>query len=109
MKPVERQLTAVSVACQGQINANAEFGDVTEHRRVMNQQNVNRTWYHQLFNLLRPPLDITLPVLASCLVYHAQIEVFVVQSNGGALLTQNAGALRGEQSGDGIFDSPSSS
>ena len=30
MNPVERQLTAVSVARQRQINANAEFGDVIE-------------------------------------------------------------------------------
>src|SRR6476659_9097666 len=104
MNPVERQLTAMSVAYQSQINATAEFGDVVEHRRIMNQQNVDRIWYHQLFDLLQPPVDITLPVLASCLVYSDQIEGFVVQSNGGALLTQNADALRGEQAGDGIFD-----
>jgi len=51
MNPVEGQLTAVSVARKSQINANAEFSDVIEYSRVMNQQNVDRTRYHQLFDL----------------------------------------------------------
>src|SRR5712692_9951618 len=79
MNPVERQLTAVSVACQSQINANAEFGDVIEYSRVMNQKNVDRTRYHQLFDLLQPAVDITLPVRASCLVYPDQVKCFVAQ------------------------------
>src|SRR5438477_12012454 len=40
MHPVERQLTAVSVARHSPINANALFGYVTEHSRVMNQHKV---------------------------------------------------------------------
>src|SRR5207253_1271312 len=68
----------------------------------MNQQNVDCTPYHQLFDL--PAIDVTLPIRASCLVYPDQVDLFVAQSDGCALLAQDADAFRGEQAGNGVFD-----
>ena|SRR6266581_9619458 len=70
----------------------------------MNQQNVDRVRHHQLFDLLQPAVDIMLPFFASWVVYPDQIKRFAAQSDGCALLAQDADALRREQAGDGIFD-----
>jgi len=66
----------MSVARQSQINRNAEFNDVIEHSRVMKQQNADRSWHHQPFDLLQSAVDITLPFFASWLVYPDQIKCF---------------------------------
>src|SRR6266851_2024635 len=104
MDEIERQLPAVSVARQSQINGNAELNDVIEHSRVMKQQNVDRFWHHQSFDLLQPAVNVTLPFWASWLVHPDQIKRFAAQSDGYALLAQDADALHREQAGDRLFD-----
>src|SRR5579862_593058 len=99
MDKIERQLAAMRMPGQHQIDA--KLGNPIEHVREisMAQKNVDRFRRHQLFNLSQLPVEVTLIVrlsLAIWIVYADQIQRLAAQYNARTCLAQDLDALRRE-------------
>src|SRR5882724_8505350 len=96
---IERQLAAMSMPGQHQIDA--KLGNPIKHvgEISMAQKNVDRFRYYQLFNLSQLPVEVTLIVrlsLAIWIVCADQIQRLAAQYNGRTCLAQDLDALRRE-------------
>src|SRR6267154_4541367 len=96
---IERQLAAVSMPGQHQIDA--KLGNPIEHvgEISMAQKNVDRFRHNQVFNLSQLPVEVTLIVrlsLAIWIVCTDQIQRLAAQYNGRTCLAQDLDALRRE-------------
>src|SRR6266852_6213292 len=96
---IERQLAAMSMPGQHQIDA--KLGNLIEHVGEVSvvQKNVDRFRHHQLFNLPQLPVEVTLILrlsLAIWIVYADQIQRLAAQNNGRTCLAQDLYALRRE-------------
>src|SRR5712692_1238059 len=105
---LERQLPAMGVSSQYQINAEVGCTIKHEHARFMAQENVDGTGNHQL--LVQPPINVApiffffvLLALSARTVNADQVQLIADYPNRRPFLTQNSDALSGKQAADVCF------
>src|SRR5229473_388840 len=102
---LERKLATVRGAGQHQVDA--ELGCAIEGVRVVIQQNVDRSWHHQLLAPLHIPVN-KVPVMIAgesrLLIVNAdQVQRFAVRLNGYSLLTQDSDLLARKKARNRLF------
>src|SRR5690242_6299950 len=95
----------MDVTGQGQIDAQPRM---IEELGIVDQQNVDRIWHYQSFELLQSLFALYLLRMhrdnTASVVYPDQIENLIMHRDSCSLLAQDADTLGGEQPSDGVFN-----